>query len=206
MNNAGFLRDRMVVSTSEDEWDAVIRVHLKGHFAPTACAGAFWREQQKAGRRGRRPGDQHVVGRRAHGQRRSGRVQRGQGRHRRAHDGGVGRARPVRRDRQRDRTGGPHAHDRGGVRRHDGRAGRRRVRRDGARRTSRRSWCGSVRPTPPGSPGACSRSRAGSSRSPTAGSTARARTRARAGSRPRSVRWCGGCSPRRPDPAPVYGA
>src|SRR3954447_21035312 len=49
VNNAGFLRDRMVVSTSEDEWDAVIRVHLKGHFAPTRAAGAFWREQQKAG-------------------------------------------------------------------------------------------------------------------------------------------------------------
>lgn len=49
VNNAGFLRDRMVVSTSEDEWDAVIRVHLKGHFAPTRFAGAYWREQQKAG-------------------------------------------------------------------------------------------------------------------------------------------------------------
>jgi NAD(P)-dependent dehydrogenase (short-subunit alcohol dehydrogenase family) len=39
----------MVVSTSEDEWDAVIRVHLKGHFAPTRFAGAYWRERQKAG-------------------------------------------------------------------------------------------------------------------------------------------------------------
>src|SRR4051794_33405903 len=49
VNNAGFLRDRMVVSTSEDEWDAVIRVHLKGHFAPTRCAGAYWRGEQKGG-------------------------------------------------------------------------------------------------------------------------------------------------------------
>jgi Dehydrogenases with different specificities (related to short-chain alcohol dehydrogenases) len=49
VNNAGFLRDRMVVSTSEEEWDAVIRVHLKGHFAPTRFAGAYWREQQKNG-------------------------------------------------------------------------------------------------------------------------------------------------------------
>jgi NAD(P)-dependent dehydrogenase (short-subunit alcohol dehydrogenase family) len=49
VNNAGFLRDRMVVSTSEEEWDAVIRVHLKGHFAPARFAGAYWREQQKAG-------------------------------------------------------------------------------------------------------------------------------------------------------------
>ncbi len=49
VNNAGFLRDRMVVTTSEEEWDAVIRVHLKGHFAPTRFAGAYWREQQKNG-------------------------------------------------------------------------------------------------------------------------------------------------------------
>ncbi|MBK5288088.1 MAG: SDR family oxidoreductase [Acidimicrobiia bacterium] len=49
VNNAGFLRDRMVVTTSEEEWDAVIRVHLKGHFAPTRFASAYWREQQKNG-------------------------------------------------------------------------------------------------------------------------------------------------------------
>lgn len=49
VNNAGFLRDRMVVGTSEDEWDAVIRVHLKGHFCVTRFAGAYWREQSKAG-------------------------------------------------------------------------------------------------------------------------------------------------------------
>ena len=49
VNNAGFLRDRMVVSTSEEEWDAVIRVHLKGHFAPTRFAAAYWRERQKNG-------------------------------------------------------------------------------------------------------------------------------------------------------------
>lgn len=49
VNNAGFLRDRMIVSTTEEEWDAVIRVHLKGHFAPTRFAAAYWREQQKAG-------------------------------------------------------------------------------------------------------------------------------------------------------------
>ena len=49
VNNAGFLRDRMVVGTSEEEWDAVIRVHLKGHFCVTRFAGAYWREQSKAG-------------------------------------------------------------------------------------------------------------------------------------------------------------
>jgi NAD(P)-dependent dehydrogenase (short-subunit alcohol dehydrogenase family) len=49
VNNAGFLRDRMIVSTSEEEWDAVIRVHLKGHFCTTRFAGAYWREHAKAG-------------------------------------------------------------------------------------------------------------------------------------------------------------
>jgi NAD(P)-dependent dehydrogenase (short-subunit alcohol dehydrogenase family) len=49
VNNAGFLRDRMLANTSEEEWDAVIRVHLKGHFAPTRHAVAHWRERSKAG-------------------------------------------------------------------------------------------------------------------------------------------------------------
>ncbi|WP_020495473.1 SDR family oxidoreductase [Sciscionella marina] len=49
VNNAGFLRDRMLVNTSEQEWDAVIRVHLKGHFAMLRHAGAHWRERAKAG-------------------------------------------------------------------------------------------------------------------------------------------------------------
>jgi NAD(P)-dependent dehydrogenase (short-subunit alcohol dehydrogenase family) len=50
VNNAGFVRDRMLVNTSEEEWDAVIRVLLKGHFAPLRHAGAYWREEAKAGR------------------------------------------------------------------------------------------------------------------------------------------------------------
>ncbi len=50
VNNAGFLRDRMLANTSEQEWDAVIRVHLKGHFAPTRHAIAHWRDEAKAGR------------------------------------------------------------------------------------------------------------------------------------------------------------
>ncbi|MEI6571832.1 MAG: SDR family oxidoreductase [Actinomycetes bacterium] len=49
VNNAGFLRDRMLFSSGEDEWDAVIRVHLKGHFAPARFASAYWREQSKNG-------------------------------------------------------------------------------------------------------------------------------------------------------------
>jgi NAD(P)-dependent dehydrogenase (short-subunit alcohol dehydrogenase family) len=50
VNNAGILRDRVLVNMSEDEWDAVVRVHLKGHFVPTRFAAAYWREQTKAGR------------------------------------------------------------------------------------------------------------------------------------------------------------
>jgi len=50
VNNAGFVRDRMLVNATEDEWDAVIRVHLKGHFAPVRHAAAYWRDEAKAGR------------------------------------------------------------------------------------------------------------------------------------------------------------
>ena len=50
VNNAGFLRDRMLANLDEEEWDAVIRVHLKGHFAPTRHAAAYWRAESKAGR------------------------------------------------------------------------------------------------------------------------------------------------------------
>jgi NAD(P)-dependent dehydrogenase (short-subunit alcohol dehydrogenase family) len=49
VNNAGILRDRMLVNMTEAEWDAVIRVHLKGTFAPTHFAAAYWRERSKAG-------------------------------------------------------------------------------------------------------------------------------------------------------------
>ncbi|MBB3039246.1 SDR family oxidoreductase [Hoyosella altamirensis] len=50
VNNAGFLRDRMLVNLAEDEWDAVMRVHLKGHFAPMRHAASYWRSESKAGR------------------------------------------------------------------------------------------------------------------------------------------------------------
>jgi NAD(P)-dependent dehydrogenase (short-subunit alcohol dehydrogenase family) len=49
VNNAGFLRDRMLVGMSIEEWDAVIRVHLRGHFCPLRHASAYWRDQSKAG-------------------------------------------------------------------------------------------------------------------------------------------------------------
>ncbi len=49
VNNAGILRDRVLVNLSEDDWDSVINVHLKGHFVPTRHAASYWRERAKAG-------------------------------------------------------------------------------------------------------------------------------------------------------------
>lgn len=50
VNNAGILRDHMLVNMTEEEWDAVINVHLRGHFCPTQVAAQYWREQSKAGK------------------------------------------------------------------------------------------------------------------------------------------------------------
>jgi NAD(P)-dependent dehydrogenase (short-subunit alcohol dehydrogenase family) len=49
VNNAGILRDRMLVNMTEEEWDAVVKVHLKGTFAPTRWAASYWRDRMKAG-------------------------------------------------------------------------------------------------------------------------------------------------------------
>jgi NAD(P)-dependent dehydrogenase (short-subunit alcohol dehydrogenase family) len=49
VNNAGILRDRMVFSMTDEEWDAVIRVHLRGHFMPTRAAARYWRQRSKDG-------------------------------------------------------------------------------------------------------------------------------------------------------------
>ena len=57
INNAGFVRDRMFVSCSEEEWDAVVRVHLKGHFCLAHHAAEHWRSERKAGR----PVDARIV-------------------------------------------------------------------------------------------------------------------------------------------------
>ncbi|MGH8978116.1 MAG: SDR family oxidoreductase [Acidimicrobiia bacterium] len=50
VNNAGILRDRVIINMTEAEWDSVVQVHLKGHFCPTRHAAAYWREQTKAGK------------------------------------------------------------------------------------------------------------------------------------------------------------
>src|SRR5205814_15945 len=49
VNNAGIVRDRMLVNMTIDDWDAVIKVHLRGTFAPTRFAASHWRERSKAG-------------------------------------------------------------------------------------------------------------------------------------------------------------
>ena len=112
VNNAGILRDRMLANMSEEEWDAVIHVHLKGHFVPMRFAAAYWRDQSKAGNAGERVGDQHVVHVGTLRQRRPGQLRRGQDRHRDADDDRPDGARPVRRALQRDRPGGDDAPDR----------------------------------------------------------------------------------------------
>ena len=50
VNNAGNVADRFLVNMTEEEWDDVVRIHLKGHFVPTRWAAAWWRDQAKAGR------------------------------------------------------------------------------------------------------------------------------------------------------------
>jgi NAD(P)-dependent dehydrogenase (short-subunit alcohol dehydrogenase family) len=54
VNNAGILRDRMLANMTVEEWDAVVKVHLRGHFCPTRWAATYWREQAKAGKEGKR--------------------------------------------------------------------------------------------------------------------------------------------------------
>lgn len=49
VNNAGFLRDRVLVNMTEEEWNDVVRVHLNGHFVPTRFAAGYWRERTKQG-------------------------------------------------------------------------------------------------------------------------------------------------------------
>jgi NAD(P)-dependent dehydrogenase (short-subunit alcohol dehydrogenase family) len=49
VNNAGILRDRTIVNMTDEEWDAVIHVHLRGHFMPLRAAAQYWREQSKSG-------------------------------------------------------------------------------------------------------------------------------------------------------------
>jgi NAD(P)-dependent dehydrogenase (short-subunit alcohol dehydrogenase family) len=49
VNNAGILRDRTIAKMTDDDWDAVVRVHLRGHFLPTRAAVQYWRENKRPG-------------------------------------------------------------------------------------------------------------------------------------------------------------
>lgn len=62
INNAGILRDKLIINTSEEDWDTVIRVHLKGTFLPLHHAGNYWRLQSKAGQ----PVDGRVINTTSH--------------------------------------------------------------------------------------------------------------------------------------------
>ena len=78
VNNAGFVRDDVLVDTREGEWDAVVRVHLKGHFATLAARDALLARPVRGGRSGRRPHHHHQLGGRDAGHRRAGQRFRGQ--------------------------------------------------------------------------------------------------------------------------------
>ncbi len=88
VNNAGITRDRMLFNMSDEDWDKVIAVHLRGHFLLTRNAATYWRAKAKAGddRYGHRlwPDHQHLVGSRPGGPGRPGQLRRRQGRHHRA--------------------------------------------------------------------------------------------------------------------------
>ena len=169
INNAGILRDKMSFNMSEAEWDAVIDVHLKGHFATSRFAASYWRQRSKETRRaGQRRHRQHVVGVRPLRQRRSGQLRRRQSRHRLDDDRHGARARTCRRARQCDRTCRPHPAHRGARRRPDGR--RRKATSIASRpRTSPPRRAGSRRISRPASRVRWSRCRAGSCRCSRAG-------------------------------------
>ena len=116
VNNAGILRDRVIINMTEAEWDAVIAVHLKGHFCPTRHAAAYWREQTKAGKTVNAVDRAHVVDVGAVLESGPGQLRRGQDRHRHAladlRQGAVA----LRRALERDRARGAHPPDRGHAR------------------------------------------------------------------------------------------
>ena len=137
VNNAGILRDRMLANMTEAEWDAVIKVHLKGTAGPSHFAAALLARAVEGGRRGRRAHHQHQLAVGHLRQHRPDQLRRGQGRHRRLHHHRRHGAGPLRRHRQRHRPGRPDPHDREpghgpGVRR----GARSRCRRGGSRPSS----------------------------------------------------------------------
>ena len=112
VNNAGILRDRMMVNMTIEEWDAVIRVHLRGTFAPTRHASGVLAQPLQGGRDQRRPGHQHDLAVGDLRQRGPDQLRRGQGGYRLLDDHCGDGAGPLRRHRQRHRPGRPDPDDR----------------------------------------------------------------------------------------------
>ena len=100
VNNAGILRDRVLANMLEEEWDAVIKVHLKGTFAPSRWAVGLLAREGQGGQGGRRPHHQHHE--RVGHLRQPGpdELRRGEGRHRRLHDHRRAGGAPLRRHRE----------------------------------------------------------------------------------------------------------
>ena len=109
VNNAGILRDRMLVSMSEQDFDDVIAVHLKGTFNVTRHAAGYWREAAKSGTVTDRAIVNTELGRRPARQRRPDQLLGGQGRHRRHDRGECHGAAPLRGPGQLHRPRGAHA-------------------------------------------------------------------------------------------------
>ena len=171
VNNAGILRDRMLVSMSEEDFDDVIAVHLKGTFNLTRHAAELLARAGQGRRRGR-PGDrQHVVGRRPARQRRADQLRRRQGRHRGDDDRQRRRAEALPRAGELHRPDRPHPPHPGhaGDRRGDGQAA---VRPGAGRRRSSPTW----RPPTARSPARCSACTATASASTRGGRSPRTST------------------------------
>ena len=113
VNNAGILRDRMLTNMTEDEWDLVIKVHLKGTFAPAAPRRRVLAGAVEGGRGERRADHQHHVGVGHLRQRRPDQLRRRQAGHRRLHVHRRPRAAALRRHRERHRARRPHPSHRG---------------------------------------------------------------------------------------------
>ena len=197
VNNAGILRDRMLVNMTIDEWDAVIKVHLRGTFAPTRHAVEYWRNRTKAGE----TNDARIinttspsgiygnVGQTNYGAAKAGiasftiiaamELER--------YGVTVNAIAPAALTRMTENLGGGFTRPRRSPRSST----------PSTRPTSRRSSCGSAAPSRRASPAASSTCRATTSAWPRAGWKVRPPTRATAGTRPSSARSCPTWWPRR---------
>ena len=117
VNNAGITRDKMLFNMTDEEFDLVLKVHLRGHFLLSRNAASYWRGRYKeTGEPGRRGGGEHRLRGVPDRLARPGQLRRREGRHRRPHADHGARAVTGGRPRQRDLSAGAHRDDRRGVR------------------------------------------------------------------------------------------